>query len=72
MKGKMKTEERLEMDRIERAIRTLIYGKNQELYEEAKERGLFVLKSILGNFPVTVFKLYPELEAVYKKLEAEQ
>ena len=72
MKGKMKTEERLEMDRIERAIRTLIYGKNQELYEEAKERGLFVLKSILGNFPVGVFKLYPELEVVYKKLEAEQ
>lgn len=66
----MQTEERVEMDRIERATKTLIYGANQELYNEAKERGKFVFHSILGVFPVSLFKEYPELEAVYKKLEA--
>jgi len=68
----METEERLEMERIERAIRSLIYGANQEFYKEAKERGIFVLKNILEMFPVGVFKQYPELEAVYKKLRAQQ
>ena len=69
---RMKTEERIEMDQIERAIRTLIYGTNQEFYREAKERGEIVFKSILGSFPVSLFTQYPELETVYKKLRAEQ
>ena len=69
---KMKTEERIELERIESATRTLIYGANQELYQEAKERGVFVLESILGVFPAGIFKQYPELEAVYKKLRAGQ
>lgn len=68
----MKTEEKREMERIETAIRNLIYGENQELHKKAKERGIFVLDSILGIFPVSMFKQYPELETLYKSLEAKQ
>ncbi len=61
--------ESVEIERIGRAISILIYGENQELYEEATERGRVLLKSILGIFPVGLFARYPELEAVYKKLK---
>jgi len=60
--------ESVEIERIGRAISILIFSINQELYEEATERGRVLLKSILGIFPVGLFAQYPELEAVYKKL----
>jgi len=64
----MDTKDKIEIERIENAIRVLIYGEGQERYEEAKERGLFVLENILGLFPKGVFKQYPELETAYKKI----
>ena len=66
----MNTEEKREMERIERAIRVLIYGQHQELYKDAKERGKFVFESIIGIFPVSLFTEYPELEAIYKNAGA--
>ena len=68
---KMDVAERAKMQEIETAIRALIYGEHQELYEEAKERGMFVLESILGVFPSGVFKQLPELETVYQKLQGD-
>jgi len=64
----MDTKDTREIERIENAIWTLIYGANLEHYKEAKERGLFVLENILGKFPNGLFKQYPELDMVYQKI----
>ena len=64
----MDAADKVEIERIGTSLRVLIYGANQERYEEAKERGIFVLENILGLFPAGVFKQYPELETAYQKI----
>lgn len=66
--GKEKISES-EIRAIRIACMEAIYGEGNMYREVAASRGLTLLSELLGAFPSKLFKVCPELEDLYQKLE---